>query len=119
MTPIEFFRNAMSFHRKLNANTIFFVISDKERLPFCQLQLKELFPGELNVVCVKRTDDYLDFVIMSLCNNTIVFNSMGAVHALFNGGETITVYQPSSEDVERDFIPFQMSKELPNWYPLA
>lgn len=117
--PTEFYENAINFHRKLNRYSIFIVICDEAKFDFCSKKLTNKRPSSLNVRILKKSDDYVDFVTMALCNTTIVTNTMGVLHGLFTMGDRVTFYQPSDENTQTQFIPNMVGKELPNWHPIC
>ena len=75
---------------------------------------KESAPIKFRVV--KSTqDEAFNFALMASCNQTIISNTAGALHAIYNQGNA-TVFYPKF-DYERGFyIPLLMAKRLPKWH---
>lgn len=82
---------------------------------------EELFYDNEEVTAIRvlrhRSDAY-SFALMSICNNTIISNDAGVLHALYNGGDA-TVYEPQAEEYKTTYIPLLMAEYQENWYILA
>lgn len=93
------------------------MICDEDDFEFFSKKLSRQKQRDLNVRVLKRDNEYKDFVVMSMCNSSIVTNTMGVLHGLFSNGEIITVFHPEKDS--GTFIPILVGKELLNWYPLS
>lgn len=65
---------------------------------------------------VKRTqDEAFHFALFASCNQTIISNTAGALHAIYNHGNA-TVFRPNLNYERTYYIPLLMSKELSKWH---
>ena len=63
---------------------------------------------------MKSRDEAFNFALMASCNQTIISNTVGTLHALYNGGNA-TVFRPKLDMERKYYIPLLISKMLINW----
>ncbi|XP_063709939.1 uncharacterized protein LOC134838355 [Culicoides brevitarsis] len=128
--PLKYFANAFSHFLEHNSRTLFLVFCSPDAMSHYNEDSTFHLPAILQpfqsntylttTTTTKGVDaEIMEFILMSLCNATIVSNTYGALQALLNGGNATFGRPDYSSSTREYFIPYIMGQKIANWVEIT